>query len=62
MLKSSDELFTTSTAGGVMPITKVSGEQISSGKVRNTTRQIHKIYWEKHFDPNRSLSINDILE
>ena len=44
-----------------MPITKVSGEQISSGKVENTTRKIHKIYWEKHFDPNWSLSINYIL-
>ena len=45
MLKSSDELFATSTAGGVMPITKVSGTLIGSGKVGNITRKIHKIYW-----------------
>ena len=33
MLKSSKELFSTSTAGGVMPITKVSGENIKQGTV-----------------------------
>ena len=62
MLKSSDELFATSTAGGVMPITKVSGELIGSGKVGNITRTIHKIYWEKHFNPDWTESIRDILK
>ena len=61
MLKSSDELFATSTAGGVMPITKVSGALIGSGKVGNITRKIHKIYWEKHFDPEWSVSIDEII-
>ena len=62
MLKSSDELFATSTAGGVMPITKVSGELIGSGKVGNITRTIHKIYWEKHSNPDWTESIRDILK
>ena len=48
MLKSSDELFATSTPGGVMPITKVDGKLIDLGKVGNITRKIHKIYWDKH--------------
>ena len=52
MLKSSDELFATSTAGGVMPITKVDGKLIDLGKVGNITRKIHKIYWDKHTDNN----------
>ena len=62
MLKSSDELFATSTAGGVMPITKVSGELIGSGKVGNITRTIHKIYWDKHSNPDWTESIRDILK
>jgi len=61
MLKSSKELFATSTAGGVMPITKVSGENIKQGTVGDITRQIHKLYWDKHSDPMWSTSINDIL-
>jgi branched-chain amino acid aminotransferase len=61
MLKSSDEVFATSTAGGVMPITKVSGKLIGLGKVGTIIRKIHKIYWEKHYDDNWSLKIDDIL-
>ena len=49
------------TAGGVMPITKVSDESISSEKVGKVTREIHKIYWEKHSDPDWSLSVDDVL-
>ena len=62
MLKLSDELFATSTAGGVMPITKVSSKKIGSGKVGNITRQIHKLYWEKHSDPDWTLSVEDLLK
>jgi len=61
MLKNSDEFFATSTAGGVMPITKVSGKNINKGKVGNITREIHKLYWEKHFNPDWSSSIKEIL-
>jgi len=62
MLKSSDELFATSTAGGVMPITKVSGEKIGLGKVGDNTRKIHNLYWEKHSDPDWTLSVEDLLK
>lgn len=61
MLKSSNELFATSTAGGVMPITKINGKNVSNGIVGNCTRKIHKLYWDKHFDPSWSVSINEIL-
>jgi branched-chain amino acid aminotransferase len=61
MLKSSKELFATSTAGGVMPITKVSGENIKQGTVGDVTRNIHKLYWDKHSDPAWSTSVKDIL-
>ena len=61
-LYNADELFATSTAGGIMPITKVSGKQIALGNVGKITRQLHKLYWEKHIDDSWSVSISDILK
>ena len=55
------ELFATSTAGGIMPITKVSGKEIGKGIVGRLTRKLHKLYWEKHTDEKWSTSIADIL-
>ena len=60
-LYNAKELFATSTAGGIMPITKVSGKEIGKGRVGNLTRQLHKLYWEKHSDDSWSTSISDIL-
>ena len=60
-LQSANELFASSTAGGIMPITKVSGIQIGNGRVGDITRQLHKLYWEKHTDEKWSTSIADIL-
>ena len=45
-----------------MPITKISGNIIGSGKVGDITRQIHKLYWQKHSDSNWSTSIDNILK
>ena len=60
-LKSSDELFATSTAGGIMPITKINGKPVGSGVPGKITRKLHKIYWDKHSNPDWSLSVDDIL-
>ena len=60
-LYSAEELFATSTAGGIMPITRVSGQEIGKGKVGSLTRQLHKLYWEKHSDDSWSSSITDML-
>lgn len=60
-LQSASEIFATSTAGGIMPITKVNGNPISIGKVGNITRQFHKLYWEKHSDENWSESLTSVL-
>ena len=60
-LKSSNELFATSTAGGIMPITKINGKPVGSGVPGKITRELHKTYWHKHSDPDWSLSVDDIL-
>ena len=59
--KTSTEIFATSTAGGVMPITKVDGKKIKNGKFGKTTRVIYEIYWDKHKDPSWSCSVDDLL-
>lgn len=45
------EIFATSTAGGVMPITSVDGAAIGAGEVGPTTAVIREQYWKAHSDP-----------
>ena len=61
-LKSSNEVFATSTAGGIMPITKINGQLIGQGSPGEITRKLHKAYWGKHSDPSWSVSKEDLLK
>lgn len=45
------ELFATSTAGGVMPITSLDGEPVGDGSVGPLTRGLRDLYWAAHSDP-----------
>jgi branched-chain amino acid aminotransferase len=45
------ELFATSTAGGVMPITSLDGQLVGDGKVGPVTRRLRDAYWAAHDDP-----------
>ena len=60
-LKTSNEVFATSTAGGIMPITKINGQLIGQGAPGEITRKLHKAYWDKHSDPYWSVSKEDLL-
>ena len=44
-----------------MPIAKINGKPIGSGIPDKITRELNKTYWYKHSDPDRSLSVDDIL-
>ncbi|WP_292388502.1 aminotransferase class IV [Mesorhizobium sp.] len=57
-LKAADEIFITSTAGGVMPVTRVDEAVIGNGKVGPVTLQIKDLYWTKHTDPAWSTQIS----
>jgi branched-chain amino acid aminotransferase len=46
-----DEAFLTSTAGGVIPVTKVDGEPIGDGAPGPVTLRLREAYWELHGDP-----------
>ncbi len=48
VLMAADEIFLTSTAGGVMPVTIVNGRTIGDGKPGKLTTLIQKRYWEAH--------------
>ncbi len=48
VLKEADEIFITSTAGGVMPVTKVNDKPIGTGSPGKVTTLIRKRYWEAH--------------
>jgi branched-chain amino acid aminotransferase len=48
VLKEADEVFITSTAGGVMPVTKVNDNPIGTGSPGEVTTLIRKRYWEAH--------------
>ena len=56
-----DEVFATSTAGGIMPITRVNGLPVADGKMGRITKQLIEAYWEKHVDPNWSVGVTEIL-
>jgi branched-chain amino acid aminotransferase len=49
--RAADEVFITSTAGGVMPVTRLSGEPVGDGKPGELTAQLNEAYWALHEDP-----------
>lgn len=50
-LHGADEVFITSTAGGIMPVTKLDGAPVADGKVGQVTTRLKDLYWQKHEDP-----------
>jgi len=49
-IRQADEVFITSTAGGIMPVTKVDGRLLGGGKPGPVTLQLHEQYWRLHQD------------
>jgi len=56
--RTADEVFATSTAGGIMPITKVDNQLIGSGKIGLITQKLQKEYWLLHENPKYTSSID----
>ena len=49
-VRNADEVFATSTAGGIMPITKVDGKAVGDGQPGPVTLRLCKGYWDLHQD------------
>lgn len=44
-LYAADEVFLTSTAGGIMPLVEIDGRPIGDGKPGPVSRKVHDLYW-----------------
>lgn len=47
-LMQADEVFITSSAGGIMPVTRVDDCPIANGEVGPITKEVKDLYWERH--------------
>jgi branched-chain amino acid aminotransferase len=56
-LRAADEVFLSSTAGGVMPVTKLDGTAIADGTPGPLTQRIRQLYWDAHADPKYILPV-----
>jgi branched-chain amino acid aminotransferase len=56
-LRQAHEVFLSSTAGGIIPVTMVDGEAVGKGEPGPLTRQLREAYWELHDDPRFSLPV-----
>ncbi|WP_353017475.1 aminotransferase class IV [Mesorhizobium sp. M1405] len=56
-IKAADEVFITSTAGGIMPVTRIDDTAIANGLVGSITRRLMDLYWQKHDEPAWSTAI-----
>lgn len=50
-LREADEVFISSSAGGIMPVTEIDGSPVGNGEPGKKTRQIADAYWAAHDDP-----------
>jgi branched-subunit amino acid aminotransferase/4-amino-4-deoxychorismate lyase len=50
-VREADEIFLTSTAGGVMPVTSVDGAPVGEGTPGPVARSLRDGYWRLHEDP-----------
>jgi branched-chain amino acid aminotransferase len=44
-LYAADEVFLTSTAGGIMPLVEIDGRPIGDGKPGPVSERVHGLYW-----------------
>ena len=56
-LRAADEIFITSTAGGVMPVTCLDGLAVGDGHPGPITARIQRRYWKAHEDPRYSTPV-----
>ncbi len=57
-LAAAEEIFLTSTAGGVMPVATLDGAQVGTGCPGPITRRLRDRYWEIHGDPRYSTPVS----
>ena len=61
-LRDADEVFASTTAGGIMPVTRISNQPVANGEAGPVTRQLQTRYWEKREQGWHGTRIDEILE
>ena len=57
-LRGADEIFLTSTAGGIVPVRSVDGGAIGDGNPGPVTQRLTEMYWDLHADDAYSTPVN----
>ncbi len=57
-LRAAEEVFITSTAGGIMPVRSIDGENIGDGHPGPVTVRMKDLYWDLHDDDAYSTPVN----
>jgi branched-chain amino acid aminotransferase len=57
-LARAEEVFLTSTAGGVMPVARIDGRPVGDGRPGPVTQRIRELYWAAHEDPKYTTPVN----
>jgi branched-chain amino acid aminotransferase len=47
LVRQADEVLLSSTAGGILPVTRIDGEPLGDGRVGPMTTRLHDLYWHK---------------
>lgn len=55
--RDAQEVFLSTSGGGVLPVTRIDGGPVSNGEIGPVTRQLAKTYWEWHADPRYSTPV-----
>jgi branched-chain amino acid aminotransferase len=59
-VRAADEIFITSTAGGVMPVSRLDGRAVGSGGIGTVTARLIEVYWQAHGRPSWNVAVADI--
>ena len=57
-LRGADEVFLTSTAGGIMPVSSIDGQAVGDGEPGPVTTRLKDMYWQLHDDPAYITAVN----
>jgi branched-chain amino acid aminotransferase len=60
-LRGADEAFLSSTAGGIMPVSRVDGRPLGSGTPGPLSRRLRALYWEKRETGWLGTRLKDLL-
>ena len=60
-LRAADEAFLSSTAGGIMPVSRVDGRPLGSGTPGPLSRRLRALYWEKREAGWLGTRVKDLL-